>query len=261
VEKSEKTSTGTMIAGGVGAVAVVAAVVYWWPKKYDKGAKGKKSSDKSEVPPPSKDAAPPPPPAGPPADAPPVPALVPSPSVRDAASSRGRFVPGAPRPKPLVRISHWHSFPPGAVIMTTMMGGKFVQRWSVAPDGVTLTATDEPQAATPELLARAKADLASSKAIGKPPSARKALPRGRGHGSAPAPHSPPQASPAPSGGGAADTISSVVKGASGVLSSLGGKGGAGGSLADAAASAFGGSGGGDTASSAGDALAGALGSL
>ncbi len=85
--------------------------------------------------------------------------------MHDVPPSIARFTPGAERIKPLVRVSHWHEFKPNTEIATRVRHGRFVQIWSVAPDGVTLTATAEPLRATPELLARASADLAASRAL------------------------------------------------------------------------------------------------
>lgn len=169
------------IAGGtVGVLAIGAIGWALWPKKKTSaGAPGP-----GGPPPPGgrrgKRGGPPPgtpPAAPPPADAPPVPDAAPppetppppmsaSPSIRDVPPSTARFTPGAVRHRPLVRTSHWHEFRPHTEILTRMGGGKFVQAWSVAPDGVTLTAIAEPMKATPELLLRAAADLAASRPIG-----------------------------------------------------------------------------------------------
>ena len=59
---------------------------------------------------------------------------------------------------PIVRISRRLRYTPGAVITTTVGGGRMSQRWSVGSDGVRLTAVGSATPATPESLAAAAAD-------------------------------------------------------------------------------------------------------
>jgi hypothetical protein len=150
--------TTKAIVGGTVTVGVVAAAIHWWPsKKAGELEHGKGGHHGPHGAPGA------PPPGGPPL---PTPAAAPSPSLHDVAPSTAMFTPGAARRAELVRVSHWHEFAPYSEVATRMRHGKFVQLWSVGPDGVTLTAIAEPVSATPELLARAHTDLLHARAIG-----------------------------------------------------------------------------------------------
>ena len=90
---------------------------------------------------------------------------VPSPEVHGVVSSTADFVPGAARVRPLAAASRGGTPSRPAPNLTRGRHGQYAQLWSVAPDGVTLTATSEPIVATPELLARAHADLGRARPI------------------------------------------------------------------------------------------------